>query len=74
MINAYRIADLLDKALDKVNYNKHSNYDFRDNIFNCRIEGIVNFDVPLTNYLDKLDDEYYSMDEDLEKLLIEYLE
>lgn len=74
LIGANKAADLLEKALEKVNDNKYSDYEFRDNVFNRRIDGIINFDEQLSDYLSSLDDKYYSQDEDLKKLLVEYLE
>lgn len=72
LIKANKAADLLSKALDQVNDKGYSNYEFRDNIFNRRLETIANFDERLSDSLSRLDDEYYSLDEDLEQLLVKY--
>ncbi len=74
LIKAYKTAEILEKALSEVNFKQYSIDEFREKVFNRELDRIVNFDEALSEFLDKLDNEYDSLDEDLEQLLVDYLE
>ncbi len=74
LIKAYKTAEILEKALSEVNFKQYSIDEFREKVFNRELDRIVNFDEALSEFLDKLDNEYDSLDEDLEQLLLDYLE
>jgi len=46
----------------------------REKVFNRKLSPIVNFNEELSDFLDVLDDDYDSLDENLEQLLVDYLE
>ncbi len=73
-IKALKAAEILKKAIDAVNDEKLGDGDFRRKIFNRQIESITNFDDKLGDTLNDLDTEYYSLDENLEGLLMSYLQ
>jgi len=73
LIGAYAIGNLLDKAIVIVNKENLEPAVFEKKIFNRGIDVINNFDVEVNEKLNKLDKEYYSSKDDLEKLLGNYL-
>ncbi len=73
LIKAYKTAEILSRALAEVNKEQFSEREFRTRIFNRRLEKIVNFDEDLGNLLNRLDNEYYNSEEDIESLLQRYL-
>jgi Domain of unknown function (DUF4375) len=72
-INAFKTANILNRALKIINYQNLNEEIFRNKIFNRKLEIISDFDEDVFNKLSILDDEYYELDEDLEVLYIEYL-
>ena len=73
LIKAFKTAEILESALSEVNI-EHDDIDkFRENIFNRKNSRIVDFDNQLFDYLNDLDSKYYSLDEDIKKLLLNYL-
>jgi len=57
-----------------VNIQEFSVNDFRAKIFNREFERITNFDDELCEKLELLDDEFYDLDENLEQLLVDFIE
>lgn len=74
VINAHFTMNLLNKVLGEVNIDSFNAEEFRSKIFNKEFDKIVNFDDELSDFLEKCDDEYYEMEEDLTQLLGQYLE
>lgn len=73
-IGASKSAEILNKAIKEVNEENLPNEVFRDRILYRRLSKIAGHDEGLSGVLDKLDTEYYSIDdEDLEQLLGDYL-
>ena len=72
-INANESAVILEKALNEVNNLKDGVGEFRSKVFNRKIGRIVDFDDDLGDYLNNLDQQYYSLDENLEKLMVNYI-
>ncbi|HEY1113020.1 MAG TPA: DUF4375 domain-containing protein [Chitinophagaceae bacterium] len=73
LIKAWTTADILCRALKKVNIEGYSLYEFRDRVYNRQLDRIVNFEVILGDSLNRLDSEYDSLNENVEQLLLEYL-
>ncbi|MDQ1161343.1 hypothetical protein QE422_001711 [Chryseobacterium sp. SORGH_AS 447] len=73
LIKAYQASKILEKAVEVVNSEKYSIDEFRTKIFNRKLDKITDFDDELWHLLEKLDDEYDNLDEDLEQLLVDYL-
>jgi hypothetical protein len=73
IIEAFDVADILERAVSTVNEEELSNDDYRDNIFNRKFSKIVDFDDDLFSALSHLDDEYSEVNENLEELLVNYL-
>lgn len=73
LIKAFKAADILERAITHVNIEKFSLDEFRAKIFERELSRIADFDEDLSDILEKLDDEYYDLDEDLEQLLVDYL-
>jgi hypothetical protein len=74
LIGAFKMADFLNKALEKVN---KENYDldyFRELIFYRRLERITDSDEELETFLAELNKRYDSCEDNLEELLGGYLE
>jgi hypothetical protein len=57
-----------------VNIENFSIDEFRVKIFNREIDRIADFDEKLSGILELLDNEYDDLDENLEQLLVDYLE
>jgi Domain of unknown function (DUF4375) len=74
LIKAYKTAGILEKAINQVNIDHYSIDEFREMIFKRKLDRIANFDEDLSEKLNILDNEYDSMDEDLEQLLVDYLQ
>lgn len=72
-IQAFKTANILNRALLNVNKEKYDIDEFRDKIFNRTLEAISDFDENLGDTLNDLDNEYYLLDEDLEQLIVDYL-
>lgn len=73
LINAFKIADILEQATNLVNTDQISLNEFRRKIFDRNFPKIVDFDDELFDVLSDLDDKYYALDENLEQLLLDYL-
>lgn len=73
LIKAFELAQILERALDKVNEEQYSIDEFRKRAYSRKLDRIVNFDRELADFLDELDDEIDSLDEDLETLYLDYL-
>ncbi len=73
LINAFKAADLLERATNLVNADQISLNEFRRKVFDRDFPKIVDFDDELFDALSALDDEYYALDENLEQLLVDYL-
>lgn len=74
LIKAFEASKILEKAVEIVNSEHYNIEEFRTKIFSRKLEKITEFDDELFDLLEKLDDEYYNLDEDLEQLLIDYLQ
>jgi len=74
LVKAFKAANILEKALNQVNIEQYSISEFREKVFNRKLSPIVNFNEELSDFLDVLDDDYDSLDENLEQLLVDYLE
>lgn len=62
---------LLTKVLSKVNGENYSEDEFRERVFNRRLDRIVNFDDDLGDALDSFDSEYYGIaDQVIERLYV----
>ncbi|WP_306565160.1 DMP19 family protein [Flavobacterium lindanitolerans] len=73
LINAVRAADILERATNLVNADQISLKEFRRKIFDRDFPKITDFDDELFDALSALDDEYDTLDENLEQLLVDYL-
>jgi capsid portal protein len=73
LIKAFKAADLLERATNLVNAEQISLNEFRRKVFDRDFPKIVDFDDELFDALSALDDEYYALDENLEQLLVDYL-
>lgn len=71
LISAFKTAEILAKALDKVQ-NGLADNDFRKKLLEGKIENLYDSD-ELEDYLTFLDDEYYQYEDDIGKLLGNYL-
>ncbi|WP_285008670.1 DMP19 family protein [Pedobacter faecalis] len=74
LIGAFKSAQILEDALGLVNTGQLSTEEFREKVFYRALAGIVDFDEDLFDALEKLDDAYDELDEDLEHLLTSYLD
>jgi hypothetical protein len=74
LIKAYKTAEILKRALSEVNSEQLGIGEFRNKVFNRELDRIANFDEELSDFLDELDDQYYSLDENSEQLLVDYLD
>lgn len=74
LIKAFEASKILEKAVEIVNSEHYNIEEFRTKIFSRKLEKIIEFDDELFDLLEKLDDEYYNLDEDLEQLLVDYLQ
>lgn len=74
LIKAFQASAILEEALSKVNIEQYDEADFREKIFNRKIDRIVNFDNDLGDILNDLDNKYYSLEENLEQLLVDFTE
>ncbi len=72
-IGAKKTSALLSEVHGYVNYLKLDGPTFKKRVFDKNLDKIVNFDDELYDILDSKDDIYYDLDEDLEKLLSNYL-
>jgi hypothetical protein len=57
-----------------VNIEELSKNEFRAKIFSRELDRIADFDKELCDFLELLDNEYDDLDENLEQLLVDYLE
>lgn len=73
IINANLTKNLLNRVLKEVNIEGFNDEEFRYKVFNKEIGRIVNFDDKLSDFLEKCDDTYYDIEEDLTNLLEQYL-
>jgi hypothetical protein len=75
LIGANNRYDLLAKALEEVNNKNLNEEDFREFVFNRKIERITTFEQQLFDYLNVLDNEYYNIEnEEIDELLFCYLD
>ncbi|MDQ1162553.1 hypothetical protein QE422_002921 [Chryseobacterium sp. SORGH_AS 447] len=74
LIKAFEASKILEKAVEIVNSEHYDIEEFRTRIFSRKLEKITEFDDEIFDSLEKLDDEYYDLDEDLEQLLVDYLQ
>lgn len=74
LIKAFEASKILEKAVEIINSEHYNIEEFRTKIFSRKLEKITEFDDELFDLLEKLDDEYYNLDEDLEQLLVDYLQ
>lgn len=74
LINAMQTACLLEKVVDQINIEKWNINEFRRKVFQREISRLNDFEENLTYLLETFDNEYDSLDEDLEELLGKYLE
>ncbi|MCB9232921.1 MAG: DUF4375 domain-containing protein [Bacteroidia bacterium] len=74
IINAGLVMDLLENVLESVNDDGIDIEEFNTQAYSKKLFKVVNFDEELMDYLEKCDDEYYDLEEDLMKLLGQYLE
>ncbi|HSH67743.1 MAG TPA: DUF4375 domain-containing protein [Bacteroidia bacterium] len=72
-IKAIKSFMILKGALNEVNIEMHSPDEFREHVFKGTLAPIKNSDEDVVDILDELDTEYYSLDEDIEELLANYL-
>ena len=73
-INAGSTMNLLKKVLEKVNDDDLEITEFKNRVFNKKIDKIVDFDDNLIDFLEECDDKYYKVEEGLTELLGNYLE
>lgn len=73
MIRAIKSFMILKGALNEVNMELHSPDEFRTHVFQGTLKPIKESDEDFVDILDELDTEYYSLDEDIEELLANYL-
>ncbi|MCD6067054.1 MAG: hypothetical protein K0S33_1880 [Bacteroidetes bacterium] len=69
-IGAKETANILEKALNAVNSENFSMEEFKTKVFKRQIKKIIEFDEKLGDYLNELDKEYDSSQEDLEELCL----
>lgn len=74
LIKAFKTSSILDRAISQVNIEELSVNEFRAKIFSRELNRIADFDEELCDFLELLDNEYDNLDEDLEQLLVNYLE
>jgi hypothetical protein len=73
LIKAIKSFLVLKSALNEVNYKLFSQDEFREHVFNGTLELINVSNDDFVDILDELDTEYYSIDEDIDELLVDYL-
>jgi hypothetical protein len=73
MIKAIKSFMILKGALNEVNCELYLPDEFRKRVFEGTLEQIKNADEDFVDILDELDTEYYSLAEDIEELLADYL-
>lgn len=74
LIKAFKTLSILERAISQVNIEELSINEFRAKIFSRELNRIADFDEELCDFLELLDNEYDNLDEDLEQLLVDYLE
>ena len=74
LIKAFQSREILKQALAEVNREQLGVNEFREKAFNRKLERIVDFDEALFSFLDELDTKYYALKENLDDLMIIYLE
>lgn len=74
IIKAYSQADILNKAIQQLSIEETDIESFRAKIANRKLISIVSFEEKTGDYLDSLDIEWYACDENLEELLINFLD
>lgn len=74
LIKAFKTLNILERAISQVNIEELSVNEFRAKIFSRKLDRIADFDEELSDYLELLDNEYDDLDENLEQLLVDYLE
>lgn len=74
LIKAFKTSNILERAIQEVNIEELNVNEFRAKVFNRELDKVANFDEELCASLELLDIEYDYLDEDLEQLLVDYLE
>lgn len=74
LIKATKAIAILEKATNLVNNENIEQNKFRTKIFERDFPMLTDFDGDLCNSLELLDDDYYDSHEDIEQLLVDYLE
>jgi len=74
LIKAFKTSNILERAISQVNIIELSKNEFRAKIFSRELDRIADFDEELCDFLELLDNEYDDLDENLEQLLVDYLE
>lgn len=72
-IKAFDTAKILEIAISYINSKGLLEDDFRKKIYTRTMKPIVDFEEPLFEKLDNLDDEYYDSEEDLTRLVYDFL-
>jgi hypothetical protein len=70
LIKAFSLADILERALDKVNEEQYSIDEFRRKILSKRLSHLLDHNDELESFLDELDNEYYESGENLAALYL----
>lgn len=74
IIDLVKLRNILEDAINLVNYEKLNEEQLKIKIYNKQIKKLSEFDDDLFQELDKLDEKYIAIsDEELEKSLLEYL-
>jgi len=74
LIKAFKTSNILERAIQEVNIEELNVNEFRANVFNRELDKVANFDEELCASLELLDIEYDDLNENLEQLLVDYLE
>lgn len=74
LIKAFKTSNILERAIGQINIEELSVNEFRAKVFSRELDRIVDFDEELRDFLELLDKEYDNLSEDLEQLLVDYLE
>lgn len=74
LIRAFKVSNILDKSIHEVNIEELNVNEFRAKVFNRELGRVADFDEKLCDSLEILDNEYDDLNEDLEQLLVDYLQ
>lgn len=73
-IGAYKAKEMLQAALGKVNAESFGREEFRWKIFNREMDSLVLSDDDEEDYFSSLNNQYYLFEEDIDQLLVDYIE